>query len=426
MAHRMNITWTALAAALLALPAWAAQDSPTQPAGDAPAATQEVAPAAEGEIVEGIIRAVRGPLTQIRFSPDEPWQQAEVGMRVPVGAELRTGARSQIQFVLPPDQVITIDRMSQITLLQAIQQGPNRVKTDVGMVRGRANYQVANPEVEHDASVRSPNATNAVRGTQEFGISDDPLYGPHVYSINTPAHVTNSKGQTVPLGGEGENSQMSGDTTSEGQHSFFNSILDPSNSRSRTRSEERLVGRFPGLGGLDTNQDTGSFRGDQTRNLIQPPPTTPDIDLNIGLVAMLMWNSSADLDIFLIDPQGYKLSTFQGVGPGYDTTSPNGGYAGPDITSGPAAEYIIYLNPHNHPTGTFEVGAAFFNGPETSFTIEIRKNGELIDSNNGSVGPSDPMKSFYFEVPDLNMGVGLSGGNQGKGKGNRNNGKRRK
>ncbi len=422
MSRKQWLGWMVLTAVLwTGAPAWSAQDDAPQGdpgAAEAPAAVEEgrdaAAGEAEGQALEGVIRAVRGPLTQIRLSPDEPWQKAEAGMRVPVGAELRTGARSQIQFVIPPDQVITVDRMTEITLLQALQQGPQRVKTDVGMVRGRANYQVADPQVEHDASVRSPNATNAVRGTDEFGISDDPLYGPFVYSFNTRTTVTNSRGQQVPMGGEGESSQMSGDSSSEGEQYFNDGILDPFNSRSRTGEEHLLVGRLPGLGGLDTGRQTGTFRGTETSKQFQDRFTPPP-DIHAALLAMLIWETTADLDLFVIDSDGYKISTFTGVGADFVNSAPNGGTAGPDI-AGPGMEHITYAGP-NVPVGNFQVGVAYFSGGETPFTIVVLRNGVPVGVPfQGTVSSNNPTETTTYNIDDVfnNAHINTAGGKQKK------------
>src|SRR4051812_6944496 len=50
---------------------------------------------------------VRG-MVQVRNFPADPWQSAQVGMELAIGAELRTGVRSAVTFHVPPDQTVTV------------------------------------------------------------------------------------------------------------------------------------------------------------------------------------------------------------------------------------------------------------------------------------------------------------------------------
>src|SRR6185437_13162042 len=56
------------------------------------------------------ITGVEG-LAQVREGEDQKWQPAKVGMVVGQGATFRTGPRSAIQFQIPPDQIVTLDRL---------------------------------------------------------------------------------------------------------------------------------------------------------------------------------------------------------------------------------------------------------------------------------------------------------------------------
>src|SRR5262245_27449693 len=53
--------------------------------------------------IEITISGVEG-LVQVRKAEDQPWQRAEAGMKLDQGAEFRTGPRSAVRFVIPPDQ----------------------------------------------------------------------------------------------------------------------------------------------------------------------------------------------------------------------------------------------------------------------------------------------------------------------------------
>src|SRR5437870_4287929 len=72
----------------------------TAPSG-APASTDHLKATVTG--VEGLV--------QVRAADDQPWQKASVGMEVGENAEFRTGPKSAVRFVIPPDQTITLDRL---------------------------------------------------------------------------------------------------------------------------------------------------------------------------------------------------------------------------------------------------------------------------------------------------------------------------
>src|SRR5437588_10982762 len=86
------------------------------------------------------ITAIEG-IVQVRQSEDAPWQKATVGMKLGEGAEFRTGPRSAVRFEIPPDQIVTLDRLGTVKLIEAIQRSDS-VKTDLGMKYGRVRYDV--------------------------------------------------------------------------------------------------------------------------------------------------------------------------------------------------------------------------------------------------------------------------------------------
>src|SRR6266581_9671067 len=111
---------------------------------------------------------------QVREGSDKPWQKAVVGMAVTEGAEFRTGPRSAVRVLIPPDQTITLDRLGVVKLMQAIQQG-NVVKTKVGMPYGRTRYDIEEAGIEHQSQLVSPSSTLAIRGTR-VSIYDQPPF----------------------------------------------------------------------------------------------------------------------------------------------------------------------------------------------------------------------------------------------------------
>lgn len=148
------------------------------------ALAQESAPVAETPAAEAapdvqalpvIVVAVQGQV-QVRDGQDQPWRDAAVDMRVTQGAEFRTGLRSAVQLRIPPDQIITLDRLGTLTVLQAVrQQQGNQTTTDLGLKYGRTRYQIEAADQLHNSTIRTASATLAVRGSDI--VVDDTVLG---------------------------------------------------------------------------------------------------------------------------------------------------------------------------------------------------------------------------------------------------------
>jgi hypothetical protein len=180
-----------------------------------------------------IITGVEGPLAQARADENSPWQKAVVGMKLGEKAEFRTGIRSAIRFVIPPDQTFTLDRLGTTKVLQAIYDG-KKIKTDVGMETGRVRLDVAplaansrkilaasndvnlnqieEAGVRHDSTIRSPNSALAVRGTK-VSLYDQPPFTPEAVSLTGRAQFENTRRQIVAFGGTAGKTQLAGEDT---------------------------------------------------------------------------------------------------------------------------------------------------------------------------------------------------------------------
>ncbi|MCE9589011.1 MAG: hypothetical protein K8S99_00625, partial [Planctomycetes bacterium] len=130
----------------------AAQQTQPNPTA-APATT---APDAKATALTATVTGVEGKV-QVRDGEDQPWKPVVVGMVVSQGAEFRTGPRSAVRFVIPPDQTITLDRLGIVKVLQAVRES-GRVKTDVGMKYGRTRYDIEGAGIDHSSTIRSPSA----------------------------------------------------------------------------------------------------------------------------------------------------------------------------------------------------------------------------------------------------------------------------
>ena len=130
-------------------------------------------PAAGVEVLEATITGVEG-LVQVRANENEPWVKAEVGMKLNELAEFRTGPKSAVRFVIPPDQTITLDRLGTLKLLQAVNDN-GKLQTRLGMKYGRTRFDIEAAGREHDATIASPSSTLAVRGTQVSSYDQAPF-----------------------------------------------------------------------------------------------------------------------------------------------------------------------------------------------------------------------------------------------------------
>ncbi len=235
-----------------------------QPANEAVPAAEPAADAPRGQPLKINIVAVEGNV-QVRGEEDQPWQRAEVGMTLGVGAEFRTGVRSAVRFAIPPDQTVTLDRLGVIKVLQALRLDEQRVKTDLGMMYGRAVYDVSEVGVEHEASIRSPSATLAVRGTYDMSMNANNYHATQVSANRNQVTVGRPGAPDVNIGSAETSASMPTDADGVASGNLTNTILDPTSSRARQGIEVVLVGRYPGLGGVDNGHIVGGFRHHERR-----------------------------------------------------------------------------------------------------------------------------------------------------------------
>src|SRR5438067_3899258 len=119
------------------------------------------------------ITGVQG-IVQFRTAPDAKWEKAAEGVELTEGAELRTGPRSAVRFMIGDDQTVTLDRLGTIQILRATFES-GKVFTDLGMKYGRTRYDIESAARDHDAKVRSPSSVLAVRGTKFISQDEAPF-----------------------------------------------------------------------------------------------------------------------------------------------------------------------------------------------------------------------------------------------------------
>src|SRR6202035_5885730 len=121
-AHMKNQTirrnFTSAMIALGAVGAFFCLAIPAQPQ---PASAPAAATPANGALAV-VIADVSGNV-QVRPEPTAAWKKAEKGMAVTQSAQFRTGPRSAVTCVIPPDQTFTLDRLGIASVAQAIKSG---------------------------------------------------------------------------------------------------------------------------------------------------------------------------------------------------------------------------------------------------------------------------------------------------------------
>ncbi|MAX25351.1 MAG: hypothetical protein CMJ19_12695 [Phycisphaeraceae bacterium] len=360
-----------------------ADDSPVDP-------TQTIA----DQVLQGVVTGVRG-MVQIRQSEDDPWVKAETGMELSQGAEFRTGPRSAVQFKIPPDQTITLDRLGTVKLLTAVAEN-NKIKTDIGMTYGRTRYDIRKAGFEHESTIRSPSATLSVRGTR-VGIQDGAM-GFVAWSTESRARVFDqNRRQTMTFG---EDTGVDSESQSPADNKKKSGQVDPGDNRGRDGGEDILVFNQPGHnpnpgGGLPI------FGPGGPRKMGPVIPNNPDfLGLALGQLRFeLSWSvytpgDYADLDLWVKSPApgDVTIGTFD-----HAKHNLSGGVAGQDFVSDGVGEgeyqtfYGTYVAENvrwdgpTFPLGKYTVGVDGFSihdgdGEPTSvdytLTVQTKKNNE--------------------------------------------------
>jgi hypothetical protein len=374
-------TWVAATAmVLVALRPGFADDG--DGAGAAALAEAPQMPAASQHALEAVVTGVAG-LVQVRLAEDQPWQAVQVGMKLGAGAEFRTGPRSAVQFAIPPAQTVTLDRLGTVKLLQAIESG-GTVTTDLGMQYGRTRYDIHAAGVEHAATIRSPSATLAVRGTR-VGIQDGPL-GYRAWSTENAATVRDHlQRETFTFdAGTAVSDRTDGPTAEE----LASRLVDAGDSWSRSADEVQLVIDRPiepfSQEGLALDEFRGEDLGENLDQVIGPIPS----DQVAGLGFFLGWNNTDgslvntnqlifDLDLYVVpandpavalcqvDTRQSAIESFEKVTcvpslPGAEFILTDSGVGpGPFVTTtgagdGFRAEAIVFSG--DYPLGDYRVG----------------------------------------------------------------------
>jgi len=360
----------------LALPAFVFALQATQPGAPAAPTTPVALP--EGPLTATVTAVVNK--VRFRTPPQTDWQIAKVGDMFAEGTEVQTLLGSKLQFKLPPDQIFAVDSLTRFKLERAVILAGKAV-TRAGLKSGRVRYDIEAGGVEHDATIRSPNATLAVRGTQ-VTLYDQPPFTPQAISLTGTAQFRDAR-KTVPLGGKGHRAAIDTNTSTPAHLALNRSVVDPFVPRARTTSEATLVTQLVATGA------TAFFdpvRGIEVLRGGTPPSPQGLANILPGLNIILSWTGNANLNLSVGLQQANEfLYPVQGL-----SRYPNGDHIPFDYQGGPhggteVANFPRITNANNTTSLSpnfnelFTIGATHVSGKPANFTFSAFLNGKPTD-----------------------------------------------
>jgi hypothetical protein len=377
-------------------------------------------PATKTTAMKVVITAVQG-LASVRDNETAPWRAAKVGAELSQDAEFRTGPRGTIQFKIPPDQTVSVDRLTTLKVLQLIDQN-GKVTTDLGIKYGRTRYDLEGGGLEHQSTLRSPNATLAVRGTK-VSLFDQPPFAPQAISLTGRAEFAshrrgNRGGKAIAFGNKGQGKTVvDADSNTAGAVALANTVVDPNLPGARTQSEEALLTTVISRGANVTlDRDTGIkiVRGGIPPTDAQLIPALPGV-LNF----VLRWDSNVNLDLGVSTPGTAKNLGGEFIYPASGLNiAPSGGKTAFDHQGGPNGGIeVVYFQAGKFPDGLFALGGADLtagSAPVTA-TLEAFLNGKPIDLFDGqsvtkqvvqTVTPTNPALALVAVNTPLPFGAG--------------------
>ncbi|HEY7120134.1 MAG TPA: hypothetical protein VH475_26335 [Tepidisphaeraceae bacterium] len=338
-------------------------------------------------------------MVQVREGDGQPWRKAVAGMTVGEGAEFRTGPRSAVRCLVPPDQTFTLDRLGVVKVLQAIRDG-KVVKTKVGMPFGRTRYDIEAAGVEHQTSMVTPSSTLAIRGTR-VSVFDQPPFAPSAVSLTGRAEYRTAKRQ-IAFGGKGEGrTDVSSQIESPGELSLLRSYVDPASHFGRPDEDERLISQLQAKGDLvlRNGELAVAFGGPVTdRQLV-------DITRNQGRFNIaLRWFGPGDFDLFVLTPDpktglpaytlgnpSYRGSIFKDIGLFQSTT----GQDIPAVTAGRTADGgRIRFDQIAFGKGGLELASWNTPVPQVPYTIAVAYYNHLTEDPNYPASGSFQVDAF--------------------------------
>jgi len=327
-----------------------------------------------------VITAVDG-LASVRENENAAWRPAKVGDELTQDAEFRTGPRGTIQFQIPPNQVVSVDRLTTLKVLTVLQQG-GRVTTDLGIKYGRTRYDLEGGGLEHQSTLRSPNATLAVRGTK-VSLFDQPPFAPQAISLTGRAEFAAHRRKPIAFGAAGQGKTIvNADSETAGDVALASTVIDPTLAGARTESELPLLTTVISRGATTEIDPSSGIR--IVRGGI--PPTDAQLAGNLPgrLSFVLRWNGDADLNLGVSTPNtdatvgGEVVMPVAGL-----NIAPSGGRTAFDHRGGPAGGIeVVYFN--SFPDGLFSIGGMNLSQTTVTATIDAFLDGQKVDLFDGA------------------------------------------
>jgi hypothetical protein len=334
------------------------------------------APGAGGvEQLEVTVTGVEG-LVQVRPAEDQPWQRAAVGMVLSQDAEFRTGPKSAVRFVLPPDQTVTLDRLGTVKVLQAINDG-GRIKTNLGMKYGRTRYDIEAAGREHESTISSPSSTLAVRGTR-VSLTDQRPFPAEAVSLTGRAEFREGRRKGVFFGAPGAGKlEVAAGTNGPAETALSTSYIDPGAAAARTGNESRLIASLLYSGAVVTFDYDKGIRVVRGGTVPQDNELIPTLPGTLNFV--LRWNSNADLNLGVSSPRPAGSNVEGTVYPvGGVNFIPSGGQTAFDHRGGPNGGIEIAFWPDAPPDGVYQTGVQHMSGAIVDATIDVFRNGQRV------------------------------------------------
>jgi hypothetical protein len=349
-----------------------------------------------GDAVTATVTSVKGNVAVKPNEAAEP-QPATVGMKLEEGTVIQTGLRSVVQFLIGKDELITIDRLGEITLLQArLNQG--KAKTDLGMKYGRVRYDIQETDLQHDSKVRSPGSTLAIRGT-DVTYEDQAPWVPTAISREGRAEFRNFRRQFVAFGGQ-KRASVAADKQGPAQQALSTTKADPRGTfAGRTASEDELNLTIQPLGGADAIVQRAVQ--DVLRGFALGPNASA-----IGIVNgagplefTLEWSSVSgrfgptDLNLIVTDPKGQVLSASNPVvGSGVEQGQHFGDDPGTSGIGGERAAWGEFF-----PSGRFTLKAVHVSGDDAQVTLTaFQGEGDLLKQT--VLTPAEPQSPLVLKA----------------------------
>jgi hypothetical protein len=352
----------------------------------------------------------------VRVKGADQWVRAEIGMALNEGDEIRTGVRSAVRFVIPPDQTITLDRLGVVQLLRSnFQDG--KYNTDIGMKYGRTRYDIEAAGRQHDAKVRSPSSVLAIRGTKVM-LFDQPPFVPEAQSLTGRAMFRDARKQVNVGARNGRKAKVNAEADNAAQVALGSAVVNPrgGTGSALTASDNRFGfspavftklqeqgGVFEILGQANNQAivDSLSFgavvAGEQ-----------PEFNFSFAGAAL------ANVNLSILTPAGDTIT----VANDFNNRSPSGGLYllnnDTDVVGTGGIDIVVYDDPFQvAPKGKYVVTSTLVSGGAVTGQLLVQTDKQ--SSNPGVLGPitqtltpANPTTTFELTLNENTVSQGQS------------------